>query len=149
MRKGIAFLTAIFLAILLLTGCETLTPAQRDALVGALAGSALGAGAGAIAAEDSGKGALAGGVAGAVAGGLLGHEIGKGKERDMAQDAAINQAIQEANTVTINIENSNGSITPVMLRREGNIYIGPDGEQYLRMPTKEQLEARYKDRVVK
>ena len=69
MRKGIAFLTAIFLAILLLTGCETLTPAQRDALVGALAGSALGAGAGAIAAEDSGKGALAGGVAGAVAGG--------------------------------------------------------------------------------
>jgi hypothetical protein len=47
------------------------------------------------------------------------------------------------NTVTVNIVNSNGSITPVVLRIQGNLYIGPKGEQYTNLPTPEQLKPVY------
>ncbi len=47
------------------------------------------------------------------------------------------------NTVLVNVSNSNGSYTPVTLRREGGSYIGPRGERYLRMPTEEQLQRVY------
>ena len=46
-------------------------------------------------------------------------------------------------TVVINIPNDNGSYTPVTLRRVGGIYVGPKGEQYITMPTVEQLKAIY------
>jgi len=131
----------IFGAGLLLSGCAT--SAQRDAGVGALLGSALGAGTGALIAEDHGKGAIVGGVAGAAAGGLLGHEIGKAKDRDRAQDAAINQATRDANTVTINVPNNDGSFTPVQIVRRGNVWYGPQGEMYTSLPTPEQLKRRY------
>ncbi len=46
-------------------------------------------------------------------------------------------------TVVVNVMNDNGSYTPVTLRRQGNVYIGPRGEQYLSLPTAEQLKAVY------
>ena len=49
----------------------------------------------------------------------------------------------EANTTVVNITNSNGSVTPVILRRSGNMWIGPKGEQYMSMPTVEQLKPVY------
>jgi hypothetical protein len=56
----------------------------------------------------------------------------------MQQQSA--QMQQEMNTVTINVTNSNGSITPVTLRKQGVVYIGPRGETYTTLPTQEQLK---------
>jgi hypothetical protein len=55
----------------------------------------------------------------------------------------IESVKQDANTVIVNITNSNGSITPVTLQRSGNVWIGPKGEQYLSIPTAEQLKPIY------
>ena len=46
-------------------------------------------------------------------------------------------------TYTIQIHNDNGSITPVEIRKEGNIYVGPTGERYQKLPTEEQLKPFY------
>lgn len=48
-----------------------------------------------------------------------------------------------AETVVVNVRNSNGSYTPVTLRRVGNVYVGPRGEQYFAVPTEDQLKAVY------
>ena len=58
-------------------------------------------------------------------------------------DSRIEDAQREANTTIVNITNSNGSITPVTLRRAGNVWIGPKGEQYMSIPTAEQLKPIY------
>ena len=47
------------------------------------------------------------------------------------------------NSIVVNIPNDNGSYTPVTLRRTGGVYVGPRGEQYLNMPTTEQLKSVY------
>ena len=54
-----------------------------------------------------------------------------------------NDAYQAANTVIINVYNSNGSITPVKLTRQGNVFVGPRGEQYFNLPTVDQLAPVY------
>jgi hypothetical protein len=41
----------------------------------------------------------------------------------------------------IQVHNSNGSITPVELTKVDNIYFGPKGEQYEKLPTEEDLKA--------
>ncbi|MFC1781348.1 hypothetical protein ACFLZ8_03700 [Planctomycetota bacterium] len=43
----------------------------------------------------------------------------------------------------IQVHNSNGSITPIELRKQGNIYIGPKGEQYENLPTETDLKDVY------
>lgn len=48
-----------------------------------------------------------------------------------------------AETITINIPNSNGSYAEVLLRKSGEGYIGPQGEYYPKNPTVEQLNALY------
>jgi hypothetical protein len=45
--------------------------------------------------------------------------------------------------VIIEIHNSNGSITPVKIKRENYHFIGPKGERYDQMPTEEQLKPIY------
>ena len=55
---------------------------------------------------------------------------------------AVPQIVQN-NSVTVRIKNRNGSATSVMLVRNGNGYVGPQGEYYEAMPTKEQLSALY------
>ncbi|MDO8303852.1 MAG: hypothetical protein Q7T18_11480 [Sedimentisphaerales bacterium] len=49
----------------------------------------------------------------------------------------------DAITSYVNVPNSNGSITPVRIRRLGNVWVGPKGEQYLSYPTVEQLKPVY------
>lgn len=51
--------------------------------------------------------------------------------------------VQIPETTTINIPNSRGGYTVVMLRRSGNGYIGPQGEYYQNYPSVEQLRAMY------
>ena len=48
-----------------------------------------------------------------------------------------------ANTVIVNVYNTNGSITPVELRIQGTVFVGPRGEHYLALPTQEQLQPVY------
>lgn len=133
-----------------LVGCAS-TGANK-APQGALIGSLLGAGLGAVIGHQSGETA-AGAVIGAAAGGAGGYVLGN--EQDKAQmqtqaaldkaelQAQASAANQAANTVVVNVTNSNGSITPVTLQRVGNEYIGPKGEHYLAVPTPEQLRQVY------
>jgi hypothetical protein len=51
--------------------------------------------------------------------------------------------VQGAETVVVNIPNSNGSYTAVTLIKRGNGYVGPQGEYYPENPTVEQLKTMY------
>lgn len=59
-------------------------------------------------------------------------------EKNMPQRRSLS-----GKTVTINVPNANGSYTPVTLVRQGNGYVGPQGEFYPGNPSVEQLEALY------
>lgn len=50
---------------------------------------------------------------------------------------------EESVTSYVNIQNSNGSTTPVIIRRQGSVWVGPKGEQYTSYPTVEQLKPIY------
>jgi len=119
------------LCLVFSAGCES--DAQTGAAVGALAGAGIGQ--------------LAGGdtestLVGAAVGGGVGYAVGNEQDKKKMK-SQIEAAEYAANTVTVNIVNSNGSITPVVLRRQGNYYIGPRGEQYSSLPTPEQLKPVY------
>jgi hypothetical protein len=51
--------------------------------------------------------------------------------------------VQQPAMVTINIQNSNGSFSPVTLRSVGSQWVGPKGEYYDAMPTVGQLRQVY------
>lgn len=106
---------------------------QSDAQTGALVGGAAGAGIGQLAGKDT-KSTLIGAAVGSGAGYMLGNEADKKKTK-----AEMEGVRQEMNTVTVNVTNSNGSITPVTLRKQGVGYMGPKGEYYNSLPTSEQL----------
>jgi len=131
MAKGLLiFLVAAVVSagLLFSLGCES------DAQTGALIGTAAGAGIGQAIGRDTGSTLI-----GAAVGGGAGYMIGS--EQDKKKAAAEREQLrQEMNTVTVNITNSNGSITPVRLRRQGVVYIGPRGETYTTLPTAEQLK---------
>jgi len=55
----------------------------------------------------------------------------------------VQPPVQTQDTVTINIPNSRGGYTPVVLRRAGYGYLGPQGEYYADSPTVDQLRALY------
>lgn len=141
---------SVLLAGSMLMGCAS--TGSNQAPKGALVGSLLGAGLGAIIGHQSGEaaaGAAIGAGVGAAGGYVVGNEQDKSEAynqsvQDKAQWQAANaQAIEAANTVVINVANSNGSITPVTLRRQGSEYIGPKGEHYIQLPTPEQLKPVY------
>jgi hypothetical protein len=50
---------------------------------------------------------------------------------------------QQANSVLVNIHNSNGSISTVRLTRSGPGYIGPRNEYYDHLPTEGELRPVY------
>jgi hypothetical protein len=123
-------------------GCES------DAQTGALIGAGAGAGIGQAIGHDT-QSTLLGGTMGGAIGYGIGNEQDKKKTRaeieslrqeniQMRQQST--QMQQEMSTVTINVTNSNGSITPVTLRKQGVVYIGPRGETYTTLPTQEQLK---------
>ena len=122
-------------------GCET--NAQNDALIG----SGVGAGAGAIIGHQSKhatQGALIGGAAAQAGGYIIGNEQDKKQQRGSYRNPSPPQEQQQGtNSVTINITNSNGSITPVKLTRSGSNYVGPRGEIYDHFPTEAELKPIY------
>ena len=116
---------------LAMAGCQN--QAQTDA--------ALGAGVGALAGQAIGhnsKGTLIGAGVGAGTGYIVGNEADKANtNRQMEADR------EAAGTYVVNVRNSNGSITPVTVRRSGNMWMGPNRELYTSPPTEEQLRAMY------
>jgi len=138
MTKGfvtVLMVVAVSLCWLFVAGCET--EAQKGAGLGALAGAGIGA----IAGHQSGKtteGALIGGAVGGGAGYILGNEGDKKRAQQETSSAG-----QEMNTVTVNITNSNGSVSPVKLTKQGIGYVGPRGEFYDHLPTSDELKPVY------
>lgn len=118
---------AVGLGLAFVVGCES------DAQTGALIGTAVGAGAGQAIGGDT-ESTLIGAGAGAVGGFIIGSEQDKKKTK-----AEIDALRQDMNTVTVNITNPNGSISQVLLRKQGVGYVGPRGEYYNTLPTEEQL----------
>ena len=145
---GTAVVVALAIAC---AGCATQSgqpTAGRGTATGAALGAALGAGAGLIAGNNvKGISKAEGAVAGAVVGGLLGGVMGHQRDAATRQNASVNQRLnsveQQANTTVINIANSNGSTTPVVLHRSGNQWVGPRGEVYNNLPTEGQLKLVY------
>jgi hypothetical protein len=52
-------------------------------------------------------------------------------------------AIADANTIRILVENTNSSTTVVELRKVGSYYLGPKGERYEKLPSRELLASIY------
>ena len=118
---------AVGLGLAFVAGCES------DAQTGTLIGTAVGAAAGQAIGGDT-ESTLIGAGAGAVGGYIIGSERDKKKTK-----AEIDALRQDMNTVTVNITNPNGSISQVLLRKQGVGYVGPRGEYYNTLPTEEQL----------
>ncbi len=134
MSKGfvtILMVVAVSLGLTLVAGRES--DAQTGAAIGSLAGAGIGQLAG-----GSTEATLIGAAIGGGAGYMIGGEQDKKKTK-----AEIDSLRQEMNIVTVNITNSNGSITPVRLRKQGVGYVGPRGEYYGKLPTEEQLKPVY------
>ena len=131
MRARIAIGLILFGLVAYMTGCATK----------AQSGAALGAGAGALTGQAIGRnteGTLIGAGVGAIGGYIIGNEMDKSDARaQQAKDA------EQANTFVIKVTNSNGSVSPVTLRRVGDVWVGPRGEQYNTLPTTDQLRPIY------
>ena len=125
-------MTAMITGVVLFgAGCES--DAQTGAGIGALAGAGIGALAG-----GSTESTLIGAAVGGGAGYMLGSEGDTKKTKQEMEDLR-----SEMNTVTVNVTNSNGSIIPVKLRKQGVGYVGPRGEYYDKLPTEDQLRPIY------
>ena len=134
-KNVLMLLTAMVVSLVLVVGCET--EAGKGAGLGALAGAGIGA----IAGHQSGRtaeGALIGGAVGGGAGYMLGNEGDKKK-----QQAEMSNIREEMNIVMVNITNSNGSVSPVRLTKQGTGYVGPKGEFYNHLPTEAELKPVY------
>jgi len=98
-------------------------------------------------------GALIGGIIGyqsdeATAGALMGAAIvGVGEflhQADRLEKKNMNKSTDECEgKIFVDVHNSNGSVTPVQIKKKGDVYIGPKGEQYEELPTGEQLKPIY------
>ena len=143
MKISVMAMVAVVLALAFAAGCADMSPRGRSTATGAGIGAVSGGALGAIVGHNSGLGTEKGAIAGAVAGGVLGGVLGnqQGQINEAKQDAYAAQ--QAANTVTINVQNSNGSVTPVTLVRMGNQWQGPRGEFYSNLPTPDQLKQVY------
>jgi len=140
----------VVMAGLVMAGCSTPQYQENPSTFNqAAVGAALGAIAGGIIGNNSHgafgnrEGMVAGAALGGLMGGAMGHQTDKSNAQMGAMNAQIGAANEAANTTVINVKNSNGSYTPVSLRRLGNQYVGPRGEYYPALPTEDQLKVAY------
>jgi hypothetical protein len=132
-KKLITTLTviAIGLNLIIIAGC------QNDAQTGAAVGTAAGAGIGQMAGGDTESTLIGAGV-----GGVIGYVVGNESDKQKAQTERDNLR-EETQYVTVNMTNSNGSISRVRLKKQGVGYIGTRGEYYNQLPTEDQLRPIY------
>ena len=130
-KPRVIVLVAAAAGLLTTAGCRT--AAQTGAALGALAGAGIGQGIGGDSEAT---------VIGAAVGGAAGYMIGNEQDKIRARTERA-QIRQEINYVTVNVTNSNGSISRVRLRREGIGYVGTRGEFYDHLPTEGELRPIY------
>ena len=105
------------------------------------AGAGLGAIAGAMAGNNiRGLNTGEGAIAGALLGTIIGAAMGAQQDTFNSRLGAVSE---QASTQIVNVKNSNGSYTPVLIRKVGTQYVGPRGEYYSAVPTEEQLKGPY------
>jgi len=134
-KSTTTLILAAICGILFIAGCGS--NASTGAGIGALAGAGIGQLAG-----GSTEATLIGAAVGGGAGYIVGNEADKkaANKKNAAQMASIRD---EMNYVTVNMTNSNGSISQVRLRKEGVGYVGTRGEYYDHLPTGEELRPVY------
>lgn len=126
-----------------LTGCASPEYQQRQSeMNNTVLGAALGGVLGGVIGNNAGDGRnqVLGAAIGSALGGWAGNQYGKGQDMTHNRIAALEQA---QSTVTVMVHNSNGSYTPVVLRKYGNEFIGPRGEYYTTLPGDAQLKPIY------
>jgi len=131
----VSIVVVVSVALVFVSGCES--DAQTGAGVGVLGGAL----AGQLIGGDTTSTLIGAGV-GAGAGYMIGNERDKKKAQASTQ-AEMNQLRAEMNNVTVNVTNSNGSKSQVLLRKQGVGYVGPRGEYYDHVPTDEELRPIY------
>jgi len=132
--------TKWFVIYISTAACVVLLPAagcENDAQTGALVGTGIGALAGQAIGRDT-EGTLIGAAVGGGAGYVIGNE--RDKKKAAGQTGTYSQ---QADIVTVNVTNSNGSVTPVKLKRQGSSYVGPKGELYDHLPGADELKPVY------
>lgn len=120
------------------------SPNKTKVAEGATLGGVLGALTGGIIGHQmkghhTAEGALVGGVAGAVVGGVAGSQI---PNQSALTPAPIAQSSSEQ-TFTVNVPDNKGGYIPVVLKKSGSGYVGPQGEYYSEFPKVSQLQAMY------
>ena len=133
-KKSVVLSILVVLMLSLCSGC-------RGLMLSCIYGSALVGGAmGGVIGYQSGE-ALAGALIGA---GILGTgELLKQTDQLAQQEEREKCREEGAEKVVVEVTNSNGSITPVELKKKGCAYIGPNGERYDELPSEEQLRPVY------
>ena len=90
-------------------------------------------------------------LGGALIGWIIGHQSNEDGEgaavgAAIAVTGCILKQIDDASKeekVVVEVTNSDGSITPVVLKKKERVYVGPKGEYYDKKPTEEQLKELY------
>lgn len=98
--------------------------------------------------NDAARGALIGGVLGATAGGVIGAQVPNQTEMSRAVSpepaGLLSFSDAGAESYTVNVPHANGSgYVPVLLRKSGEGFLGPQGEYYPEFPKITQLQLMY------
>ncbi|MHC4169875.1 MAG: hypothetical protein ACYSWQ_23245 [Planctomycetota bacterium] len=141
-KVTVMIVLAVSLVVLVCGGCNSdggndgrlkLSPIYESALWGAAIGAIIG-----YQSDETGEGA---GLGAAIFGvGALLHQTDKMSDKQHREKKHEHEEEQE---VVVQVPNDNGSLTPVVLKKEAGGYIGPNGEHYKRLPTAEQLKPVY------
>ena len=145
--KKTMMISMMVVVAMMISGCASMQQRGEDnrgTLGYGVAGAGLGAIAGAVAGNNveginKGEGAIAGAALGAAIGAAVGHQSDNSRQNY----ENLSNRIDAQNSVVVNVTNSNGSITPVVLRKVGNQYLGPRGEYYNVLPTEKDLKGPY------
>ena len=124
-------LLSFVLMLVLISGC------QNHAQSHMAGGAVIGAGIGQLAGGDTEATAI-----GALIGGTAGYIIGNEADKQEARKERA-EIRTETDSVTVNMTNSNGSISQVRLKKYGVGYLGTRGEYYPKLPTEDQLRPVY------
>jgi len=144
MKQSFIGRLSVIVIVTVITACSAHQRPATETAVGTAVGAGVGAGVGTIAGNNiSGFSRAEGAVAGALIGGLIGVVAGNQQAQINSQQRQINTLSQQANQTIVNVTNSNGSITPVILTRHGSQWRGPRGELYNTLPAPAQLKSVY------
>jgi len=134
-QKAKLIALSVLCVIVLSSGCNEdlkVSKIYRHAITGAIIGGIVG-----YQSHEEGEGAAVGATLFGVSE-LLSQIDDNGGQQKTAEHGH-NDKIKEI--YIIQVHNSNGSITPVEVTKEGNVYIGPKGEEYEKLPTEKDLKA--------